>query len=63
MEQLLTKAKKRKIERNEKIVAEYYNLLQLGNTKTAISQFLCEKYNINSESTIYRIVKRYEETH
>lgn len=58
---LMTPFREEKIKREERMLREYRELLERpGQSKTMAQRYLMEKYRIQSVSTFYAILKRWD---
>lgn len=58
---LLTPYQRERLERDQRVYAEYKELIKTKGVKTkGVYRYLCEKYNIHSQNTIHTIRRRME---
>lgn len=57
MEKIISKAQRKRIERNNAIINEYNALMANGSAKTATYEYLAKKYGLKA-TAIYMIIKK-----
>jgi hypothetical protein len=58
MQKIISEEKRKRIERNTALVADYKEGIANGSDKTALYRYLAEKYDLKSAASVYSIIKK-----
>lgn len=56
MEKIISETKRKRIERNAAMIADYDDCMAKGSDKTAVYEYLAQKYGLKRAASVYAII-------
>lgn len=59
MEKIISEVKRKRTERDTALIADYEQAMGNGSDKTAVYEYLAEKYGLKRAASVYMIIKKH----